>query len=116
MNTTPTRSRLHAAINAAFKRQETRLNYHLDDHTRASVVDYWTHLVEQAAEKFIRGGKEHNPTQSPDNGWFHVNARREVKMEIVDLIHYLGQEEYLRLHPNLNTTTNTNTKKPNITT
>lgn len=78
---------------------EDRLNYPLDYHTRQSVVDYWTGLIRDAAEKFVRGGLEHNPNRDPAKSWFFVNAKQEQRAEVIDLVHYEALEAYLQKHP-----------------
>lgn len=94
-------SNLRQAVEDAFLDVEAELNYELDHHTRASVVDGWTNLVRAAALKFVKGGLEHNPKRDPNKHWLKVAFSREQKAERIDLNHYAFGEDYLRKYPNV---------------
>lgn len=90
---------LKEVIIDTFIEAESKYDYLLDNATLNSIVDGWTTLIEEAADKFIKGGKEHNP--NGDNSWFGVNFEKEKRAELIDTIHYNFGADALRKNPSL---------------
>lgn len=92
-------SDIYRAIERAFHDAEEVNNHQVDDLSIAIVVTYWEKLVRHAATKFVKGDKEHNPTNDPRQHFLLVDGVAEARNEVVDGIAYNAVEDWKRTHP-----------------